>query len=407
MTLIRSRSLGQLALLTAALAVFPACSSAPMPSHQQPPLVEDPPAPTPAGAPVLARIELTAASAMLPSGSTEKLVATGHFDDGTTADVTNLVTWKSSDATLATIDATTAGAATLYATGAGTVSITATIGEINGSATFTITAILRSIVVSPGTTRIAPCGSRQLAAIASFSDGTQHDVTAMADWASSDESVATAGNSDGSRGLVTTTGTGTVTLSARFGGLTGTVTVATDPTVPKSLAVSPTDLTVTAGDVIGFTTTATYCDDSSEDVTMTAIWSSSSPTVANIDDVEDGMYVATATRAGTTFIAAQLDGVSNAIRLDVMPPTLRSIFVTMPTDDTTLVAGSSTQFTANAQYSDGSSGNLSEQVAWSSSDLSVATVSSNGLVTALAPGEVTIMVALDGHFGSLALTVTQ
>jgi hypothetical protein len=33
-------------------------------------------------------------------------------------------------------------------------------------------------------------------------------------------------------------------------------------------------------------------------------------------------------------------------------------------------------------------------------------VSNEGLVTAVSPGEVTIMVAMDGHFGSLALSVT-
>ena len=48
---------------------------------------------------------------------------------------------------------------------------------------------------------------------------------------------------------------------------------------------------------------------------------------------------------------------------------------------------------------------MTAAVSWSSSAPATATVSPDGVVSALAPGEVTIMVAMDGHFGSLALTV--
>ena len=56
-------------------------------------------------------------------------------------------------------------------------------------------------------------------------------------------------------------------------------------------------------------------------------------------------------------------------------------------------------------YSDGNSSDVTNAVTWTSSDPSIATVSSDGILTALASGQVTIGVALQGTFGSLAITV--
>ncbi|HEY1586427.1 MAG TPA: Ig-like domain-containing protein, partial [Polyangia bacterium] len=363
----------------ASAAGLAACSS-PTPTEPQTP-TPTPPLAVAAG-PQLKGIHVGSGAAMMPDGATQKLVATGEFDDGSTADLTDLVTWRSSDEAVAMVDASAPAGATLFASGPGTVTITATLAQISGSATLTITAVLRMLVISAGMTRIAPCGSRQLVAVASFSDGTQRDVTALAEWSTSDGAVATAGNSDGARGLLSAFAAGPVTISARWGGTGSSLELVADPQVPKMIAVSPTDLTVTAGDSIAFTTTATYCDGSTEDVTMISTWSSSSPAVASIDDVEDGTYVANTAQAGTTWISAQLDNLSDAIKLEVSPPTLRSIFVTAPSDDTNLAAGSSVQFAANAQYSDGSSQDLTAAVTWSSSNPSRATVSNEGLVTA-------------------------
>jgi uncharacterized protein YjdB len=48
------------------------------------------------------------------------------------------------------------------------------------------------------------------------------------------------------------------------------------------------------------------------------------------------------------------------------------------------------QLMATATYYDGTSFDVTEQVTWSSSDPSVATISKTGLITAIAPGTVTI-----------------
>jgi hypothetical protein len=85
-----------------------------------------------------------------------------------------------------------------------------------------------------------------------------------------------------------------------------------------------------------------------------------------------------------------------------MNPVLRSIAVSPQT--TTVAAGLTEQFTASGNYSDGTSKPLSS-VTWATSDTSLATVSTTGLVTAVKQGAVTVTATSAGISGSAPLTV--
>ena len=61
-------------------------------------------------------------------------------------------------------------------------------------------------------------------------------------------------------------------------------------------------------------------------------------------------------------------------------PTLSSISLTP--SNATIATGATQQFTAMGTYSDGSTQNITSQVAWGSSNSSVATISTSGLATA-------------------------
>jgi uncharacterized protein YjdB len=83
--------------------------------------------------------------------------------------------------------------------------------------------------------------------------------------------------------------------------------------------------------------------------------------------------------------------------------TLTSIAVT-PADNR-LAVGKTQQFTATGSYSDGSTQNLAASVTWSSSNTAVATVDSNGVVTAVAAGSTTITATSGAISGQTTLTV--
>src|SRR5208283_2109984 len=85
-------------------------------------------------------------------------------------------------------------------------------------------------------------------------------------------------------------------------------------------------------------------------------------------------------------------------------PTLVSVAVTPA--NPSIAAGTQQQFTATGTYSDGSKQNLTSSATWTSSATSVATISSGGLATGVAPGSTTIQATSGSINGSTGLTVT-
>ena len=72
-----------------------------------------------------------------------------------------------------------------------------------------------------------------------------------------------------------------------------------------------------------------------------------------------------------------------------------------------LSAGASEQLSAQGTYTDSSTQSLTGQVAWKSSDTSIATVSSNGILTALKAGTVAITASMGSVTGNANVTVTS
>jgi uncharacterized repeat protein (TIGR01451 family) len=83
----------------------------------------------------LVSISLSPNQPTVTRGSTTQFTATGTYSDGTTADLTNVVTWTSSDPAIATITPT----GSVAAMARGTTAITASSGSISASTTMTVT----------------------------------------------------------------------------------------------------------------------------------------------------------------------------------------------------------------------------------------------------------------------------
>src|ERR1700694_2182360 len=86
-----------------------------------------------------------------------------------------------------------------------------------------------------------------------------------------------------------------------------------------------------------------------------------------------------------------------------MTPELTSITITPAA--LTIAAGSSQQFTATGNFTDGSTKDLSSTATWSSSHASVASVSRAGRATAAGDGTTNIIATKDGVNGSTVLIV--
>ena len=90
----------------------------------------------------LQSITLNPTNPSIPQGTTKAFTATGHFQDGSTSDISDLATWNSSNTDIATIDASgVATALSVTATSQTTItaSLVSTTGTISQSTTLTVT----------------------------------------------------------------------------------------------------------------------------------------------------------------------------------------------------------------------------------------------------------------------------
>ena len=298
------------------------------------------------------------------------------------------VSWSSSDATVAEVDAS----GLVTATGAGTAAITATSGSASGNATVTVAQQVSEVAVSPAADTLFVGDTLRLTAEATDANG--HAVAGVAfTWESGDTSVATV---DGS-GLVTGVGAGEVEIAATTAGFAGAAQLAVAASVPTSVAVAPDTvafkalgdtarLTVEVRDQIGRIMAG-----------ATVSWSSSDATVAEVD----ASGLATATGDGTAEITAASWTASGSATVTVAQAVSG---VTVAPAAVTLVAGDTLRLTAEATDANGHPV-AGVEFTWESGDTSVATVDGSGLVTGVGAGEVEIAATTAGIAGAAQLAV--
>ncbi len=255
---------------------------------------------------------------------------------------------------------------------------------------------LQSIAVTPANTNLPSGETEQFSAIGTLSNNTTENLTGQVTWASSDTTWATIN----STGLATAVSPGPVTISAAFDGHTGStgLTVVAAPSL-ESIAVTPANTSLAAGETEQFTAIGTLSNNTTENLTGQATWASADTTWATINTAG----LATAVSPGFVTISAVFDGITGSTGLTVIPAVLESIAVSPP--NTSLSTGETEQFTATGTLSNGSAENLTSEVTWASSDTTWATISTPGIATAVSAGPVTISAAFDGHTGSTGLLV--
>ena len=150
--------------------------------------------------------------ATVAKGTGRQFQAYGLYSDGGVRLLSN-VTWASAPVTVATI--TNTGLATSINAGTATITATDPASAISGNTQLVVTnATIASIVVYPrsGVT-IAPLTRQPFFALGEFSDNTTQDITADANWASTNVAAATVSNAT-PKGVVTGVAVGATVLQA-------------------------------------------------------------------------------------------------------------------------------------------------------------------------------------------------
>ena len=303
------------------------------------------------------------------------LTATATYDNGTSNQVTP--SWSSSNASAASVSSS------------GVVS-----GKKNGTATVTATytyygvtkQVKKTIKVGRKLTGLTISGSSKinvgekttLTVTATYDNGTSNQVTPS--WSSSNAGAASVSSSGVVRGKKS--GSTTITATYTYYGVTKRVS--------KTIAVCKqlTGLFVSGSSSVGvngttkFTATATFNDGSSSPVNPT--WSSSYSSVASVSSY--GVVSGRRTGSATITATFTFSGVTrSASRTVTVTNQLSSLSIA---SSSSVKVGNSITMFATAYFTNGDSYRV--YPTWSSSNSSVASVSSYGNVTGRKAGTVTI-----------------
>lgn len=294
-------------------------------------------------------IQITGEQSTIKKGQTTQLSVVYNPED-TTDDTT--VTWSSDNEDVATVDQT--GLVTAVADG--TANIKAKVGTLEATYAITVQEVkLNGISIKEATT--IHRGGTETLEVTYDPENTTDDKTVT--WESSDPTVA---NVDGS-GTVTAVGIGSANITAKVGNYTDVCAVTVDAPL-ESIDVQDTlELVKNQTAVIDYELVPS---DTTDEALVT--FTSSDPTVATVD--ENGKV--TALKAGTTVITlkgandvtAEVTVTVTEIPIDTVSLDKESAVVEKcQTTDLTAVVGPETTTDEN------------KSIKWSSSDPSVATVS--------------------------------
>ena len=168
----------------------------------------------------------------------------------------------------------------------------------------------------------------------------------------------------------------------------------------KRIVVNPPLTGINTGTTLQYT--ASLIDEEGEvsDVTEQVSWSSTAPAVATVDSSGLAFGVAT----GTAGIVAVLDRLKDSTVLEVTGKTVGSVTV-LPGEAFTLI-GLDKQFTAVAQFTDGTQQEITGVALWSSSDTAVASISA-GTALGVGVGQATLTASFSGHQSTALLLVSS
>ena len=185
---------------------------------------------------------------------------------------------------------------------------------------------------------------------------------------------------------------------------------ATPTPVVDRVAVAPSVASIAEGETQQFSATA-YDADNVEIQGKNFTWKSGRTSVASVSPSSGTTTTATGIDADSTTITAEVDGVSGTATLTVTepePPLPEPVVatVTVSPSEATIAEGETQQFSAIAVDADNKK-ILGKTFTWTSSNTTVATISSSGFAMAVTAGRTVIKASVAGESDTANLIVTE
>jgi len=342
-------------------------------------------------------IQLTPSTSSIASGTTQQYSANVVYSDGSLQPVTAGLSWLSSSASVAGVDAT--GLATGLAPGQTTISVF--YNSMTATASLTVNpAVLTNIVVTPVTTVVGVNGNAQFTATGVFSDNSTQDLSSQVIWTSSNGAFATID----ATGLATGISTGTLTITATSGTISGSATLNVTTATLQSITITPDNPIVPPHSRTQLTAIGHFSD-GSQQVLSGVSWRSSSPQYAMVSS--SGVLRSKNAKNKAVTITAKLNGVTGTTSVTVTSMTIQTVAI-QPVNPT-MAAGTKLQLSLIGTFSDGTTQiDLTASARWQTSNYADAVINRQGLVTGVAAGSVTVTGSINGlASANTSVTVTN
>ncbi len=298
-----------------------------------------------------------------------------------------VVEWSSDNSSVATIDNT--GEVTAIAIGTATITGKIKDTNITKKIEINVTPVgVQSITLNASSGTLSIGNSVSLTANVLPVNATNKTVT----WTSSNNTVATVN----AAGIVNAKALGTaiITATSEDGNKTATYTLTVSAINVTGVTLNATSGTLSVGQTRQLTATIAPLNATNKQVT----WTSSNTNIATVSS--NGIIKAVAAGSATITVKS-VDGNKTAnFNLTVSPIAVTG--VTLNATSGTLNIGRTLQLTANVTPTNAAN----KQITWSTSNANVATVSSNGLITAVGIGSAIITVKTSDGNKTANYTVT-
>jgi hypothetical protein len=264
---------------------------------------------------------------------------------------------------------------------------------------------LTSIVITSNVASLPVGTSTQLTATGNFSGLFTRDITNQVIWSSAQPLTADF-NPGLLPGRIKALVPGPATVTAVLDGVTsGSLILTVNNANITALTIAPLLPSLPLGLSQSFEAQGVFSDNTTLDLTKDVSWSSSDATVASISDDFSSKGKATSLQIGSTNITATF-GTFPAVStlLAVTEAALNSIAVTPA--NPSLLSLTTRTFIATGKFSDGTSRDITAEVAWESTVPTVATLATGNIVKTLTPGMSTIKATLGTVSGTSSLKVT-
>ena len=319
----------------------------------------------------VSEVKVDVSDVTLTEGGTSKITVTIEPADATD----KTVTFTSSDESVATVDAD----GNITAVGPGTATITVTAGGKTATVTVTVTAApvaVTGVSLNHTELNLLVGGEATLVATVTPDDATNKEVS----WISTTPTVAEV--DDHGKVTAKALGSATIVVTTKDGGFTAScdVTVGTTEVAVTGVSLNKSSLSLVVGSSETLVATVLPAEATNKAVT----WSSSTPTVAEVDD--NGKVTAKKAGSATITVTTKDGGHTASCDVTVTTAAVAVTGISVVPATLTLTEGESETLTATVLPSNATN----KDVTWSSSSAAVATVDANGKVTAVKAGSATI-----------------